>query len=1335
MPSVLIPDVGVVQFDDSLTGDVLTAEVAKAAKAGLAQKKAQLQGERTSTLGQLPGALLDASDESQALTEAVQANAQRLKGMTPEQIGAENMARFRAQGGGSIPLSSEIQQQNDIAQGITPVVVDAPPNLPKLTSGEAQTLVANPRLANVVKAAQNTASGVADSLVESGIGTGAFGAAEGAIAKAFIPQMLTSGTKAALDSVDAYKAGDLETGDAKAVEALTTGLMLGAPHAVDTILRRQLPEAKLARLIDQAKAKLPSVEEAAQAGGTPISQEPSKEIANPVSEAIPGATAPILTEAKDKALSGAGSTPSESPLTPKTVTASQAEPVEAATSAGPSASGEIKQNPNISLVGEQPIGMGGALADEIPEGGNPDVYGVAQRVREERAKAGQVSPIELGEGINTPDSIERGREILNQDSQAAEKMLSTFEADPNKSISHNLIAVTRAQGERLSLIARNAEERFGTNSEEFKTAWKALSDWDTRTKAIQTEWSKSGMAQQGATDIDTGSFTGLQRAFKQDSGKEFDAAQSAKAQEIAAKVRKAKLDADAARRKLFDQFEQPQSTEPVPPHVKLIADKLKSYFDTRAADALTKIKARRAEGRLFTGIDPEAMIDYADYGASKILAKGIEGAEMTAEWASEMAVEIGDYIKPYLQDIWEASKLSLSKKLSAFAKIPDAAEKVRKLLRFETRDATRRALDAANKVRRESSIRLADAENETRVARTVQERETARVREDAARKALDAADKQARNATLKLARQVNERRLKDAQTPENIQDKTAQKALDAANEVARRATKEAADAENRRRLADTKSKQEVAQLAVDRARKAEREAHTMASDAAIIAARAEVKNRVAKADLPRYVMDKAREYIANGIEDFDEIRSKIATDLGMPVAKITEAFGQDRYAKRAINEVWRKQQVLRRLDQQAKRFLKQAQLPLYRKAIESVPRVLFGLKVGFHGTVALGTHAPMVAFQPRFWATYVRDFGKMYRMVGSPHYYEMQVQDLLRRKNYITARRAGLINDPFQYEDFNSPDVAQYIGRLSGMGNRGYSVLKIIRQDMFDQMWGKLPRTSQLPEVAQALADGINHATGVVKVNAPKGTSTVLFAPRLMMSRVAWLAVDPIKAADTFLNWKTASRGDKVFAINQIKEKAWVAGTLIGALAINQGILSAVGSKQSINLTNPNQSDWLKFKAAGMDIAYGNAMISMARLPVRLYKIRSSDGGKLKNLVYPDEDTYTVLGEYARSQLSPFASLAMNLWLKGDWQNRPLPNSTRSVPKRLRKEGVKPYTWPEFWSEQLAPIPAEEAMKEVWKEGMGMSPEQVTNMRKAMATIAVMGATGARLTDDVHMKK
>jgi hypothetical protein len=200
----------------------------------------------------------------------------------------------------------------------------------------------------------------------------------------------------------------------------------------------------------------------------------------------------------------------------------------------------------------------------------------------------------------------------------------------------------------------------------------------------------------------------------------------------------------------------------------------------------------------------------------------------------------------------------------------------------------------------------------------------------------------------------------------------------------------------------------------------------------------------------------------------------------------------------------------------------------------------------------------------------------------------------------------------------------------------------------------------------------------------------------------------------------------------QLKEKAWVAGTLFGLLALNEGVLSAIHSKQQINFTDPTRSDFLKFKAAGMDFAYGNAMMSMARLPVRLYSIRESDGGKLRNLVYPDESSYSVLGEYGRSQLSPFASLASTLWFKSDWQNRPLPNSIRAVPKRLRAQGLQAYTWPEFWSEQVLPIPAEEAAREVWKTGMGMSDEQVASMRKALATIAIMAATGGRLTDDVR---
>lgn len=694
------------------------------------------------------------------------------------------------------------------------------------------------------------------------------------------------------------------------------------------------------------------------------------------------------------------------------------------------------------------VDMGASTPEATPSAtGGEDVTGIAQRVRKKVAAAGQEDLPPTGKGISPEASVQQGNDLLAAGANP-EKIMSQFE-QTGRANSHDM-AVGRAHLTKLAESARRIEETSGTDSPEYKAAFKARSDWSARVKKMQTEWAKSGAAQQGEADIDTGSFTGLQSEFKDATGKDFTPGQSETAKKIAKNVKKTQAEAGKAQ-----------------------------------ADVIDAIKK--------------------------------EVAETTST--------------------------------------------------------------------------------------------------------------------------------------------------------------------------------------------------------------------------SKHVWAKTREYIEQGITNFDDMRNKIATDLGMSVEKVTKALARSKNTKRLTDEMWRKQQAARRVDQQAKLWVKEAATPALIRALSNIPKVLFSLKVRFHGTVALGTHAPMVAFQPRFWNNYVRNFGKMYKMVGNRAYHEMQVQDLMRRPNYIAARRAGLVNDPFQYEDYNSPKTSKYLADLTGMGNRGYSVLKILRQDMFDQHWNNLPKTAQIPEVAQAIADGVNHATGVVKINAPKGAAIALFAPRLEMSRAAWLATDPIRSAKTFANWKNSSDGEKQFAVNQIKEKAWVAGTMMGMLALNQGFLSATGSDQKINLTDPMHSDWLKFKVAGMNLSYGNAMLSMARLPVRLYRIRSSDGGKLKNLVYPDEDSYSVLGEYGRSQSSPFASLATTLWLKGDWQNRPLPSSDRPVPKRLRNQGVKPYTWSEFFTEQVLPIPAEEAAREVWKSGLGMSDEQVKSARKALATIAVMSATGARLVDDVEAGK
>lgn len=781
---------------------------------------------------------------------------------------------------------------------------------------------------------------------------------------------------------------------------------------------------------------------------------------------------------------------------------------------------------------EGQLGGGAAEAGEIPDtGAGGEKYGVAERVREERAKAGQVEPIPPGEGVSPLESVNRGRALLQADPTSAERLMQQFES--TKALSPDAMAVARAHGEALAAKARTIEERFGTDSDEYRAARDALTAWDRRSKAMQTSWHESGQAQQGETDLDTGSFTGLQRAFTQQTGKEFTPSQE--------KVAKGK------------------------------ADKVKQAQE----------QTQQANTALSTVLDHE------------------------------------------------------------FPKTKESPS-----------DAEKAALQAVHTRHQEIGRMLADIERKQRVAKTVAEQERLKIQADAAKKALDAAMKVRRDAATRLAKIENENRIH----PE------------------------------------------------------------------------------------RRVWERIKSYMDQGETDLHKMRGKVAVDLGISRDEVTKLMARTKRVNRVADDLVLKQQTLRRAQQAAKRWLMSAEDPLLNKALRAIPSALFKLRVGLHGTVAPGTHAPMLLFDPREWGNLFSNSAKMYKMVGLPTFggqraarvfYENQMADLVRDKNWGVARKGGLINDPYQYEDFTSPDTSKFYGDLTGMGNRGYSMLKLLRQDVFNRAWDNLPKTLQTDAMAKQLSDQINHITGVTQKPPFPGSHYVLFAPRLLLSRTAWLGRDPIKALGTILNWKNESPENREFARREITGKLTVAGTMFSMLAANQALLSLFGSKQKVNMTNPNESDFLHFKALDMDASFGSPMISMARLPVRLVAIGMGPKGKMGKIVSPDDQVWTEAGRFVGGQLSPAAQLALQLAVtREDPTGKQLPHSVRPQPKRLRERGIKPYTWGEYVTQQLSPIPFQEMEKEIWGKNFERTDQEI----KAWTTLLFMLGTGGRMREDLPKK-
>jgi hypothetical protein len=187
---------------------------------------------------------------------------------------------------------------------------------------------------------------------------------------------------------------------------------------------------------------------------------------------------------------------------------------------------------------------------------------------------GQETP-DRGKGVTVEEAIKLGQKLLKQGIDP-QKIADDFKKDGK--ISGESVSVVRAHHEKLINEVNKIGEKYGKNSKEYKEASKKALDWAKNiVKPMATEWHKIGQTFQGETEVDTGTFVGLQRHFQELTGKDFNDKQALKAEKLSNNVKKLTEDYEKTIKELTDKIDDlikksPETKKTIKENAKRIAN-------------------------------------------------------------------------------------------------------------------------------------------------------------------------------------------------------------------------------------------------------------------------------------------------------------------------------------------------------------------------------------------------------------------------------------------------------------------------------------------------------------------------------------------------------------------------------------------------------------------------------------------------------------------------------------------------------------------------------------------------------------------------------------------
>ena len=459
-------------------------------------------------------------------------------------------------------------------------------------------------------------------------------------------------------------------------------------------------------------------------------------------------------------------------------------------------------------------------------------------------------------------------------------------------------------------------------------------------------------------------------------------------------------------------------------------------------------------------------------------------------------------------------------------------------------------------------------------------------------------------------------------------------------------------------------------------------------------------------------------------------------EAGLPMDKIGEAIN-DRWFKgrapskwiyddilkgkgtpyeKGLRDVWKAQFDRRVKTQEAENLALSESKGFWGKMLSPLKAPARKVAVAYHFTVFPFVHAGQVAFLPKSWGIFTKGlldtFGRSLR--GSA------MERLLTTMEHDERFGLGMKSEVDMGKHSKATGI---LSSFKGASKNAWDILTYMRFQLWKQAMDKHFRSDMTPEellaMGKKMAIWANHATGSGKgFLMHKQISWIPFGPKLWQSHLNRIFGDPIETIKTFAKGDKATPAEKALAWKNFNTLVTTVGTQLGFLAVNQGVNWALaqftGQKKvdDINWNNPSRSDWMAFKAFGLNIEVPGPQTEV-RTVAKILATYFLSTPKDRRGASKREAVSGILGQYQYNKINPDLALGGELLAGENWMGRPLPgflaHGSKPTPKRPQM------SWVEFAGEH-APIPLEGPIGFVYDEFQknGMSKKDALTQTKAL---------------------